>query len=134
MARSENQKLKVLHLAAIFYEYSDPEHGLTMTDIIAKLQARGISAERKSLYRDISALQEFGMDIRQTKVGTSTEYRLASRTFDISELQLIIDAIQSSRFITRQQADHLARRLQLLTSAHYRWMLEGSVQVEGRMQ
>ncbi len=134
MARSENQKLKVLHLAAILYQDSDPEHGLTMGEIIAKLQARGVSAERKSLYRDIAALQDFGMDITSSKVGTTTEYRLASRAFDIAELQLIADAIQSSRFISRQKADHLANRLQLLTSTHYRWMLEGSVQVEGRDQ
>ena len=79
MARSENQKLKVLHLAAILYQDSDPEHGLTMGEIIAKLQARGVSAERKSLYRDIAALQDFGMDITSSKVGTTTEYRLASR-------------------------------------------------------
>lgn len=132
MARSENQKLKVLHLAAILYQYSDPEHGMTMTDIIAKLQERGISAERKSLYRDLAALKDFGLDIRSAKVGTNTEYRLASRAFDITELQLIMDAIQSSRFLSREQADRLASRLQLLTSFNYRWMLEGSVQVEGR--
>ena len=88
MARSENQKLKLLHLKELFETQSDEDHILSMQDIVSYLAARGIRAERKSVYGDISCLQEFGMDIVLQK-GPGGGYFLASRPFELAELKLI---------------------------------------------
>ena len=87
MPRSENQKLKLLYLKELFETQSDEQHILSMQDIVSYLAARGIRAERKSVYGDISCLQEFGMDIVLQK-GPGGGYFLASRPFELAELKL----------------------------------------------
>ena len=65
MARSENQKLKTLYVAKYFMENSDENHSVAAADIIDYLEEEcGITADRRSIYRDIAALRDvFGMDI-----------------------------------------------------------------------
>ena len=133
MSKSENQKIKILYLARMLADETDEERGLTMAQIIEKLAAEGISAERKAIYRDIDALRDFGMEI-ETMRRPKTEYYLANREFEIGELLLMADAIQSSRFLTQTQAKRLAKRLQTLTSEHQRWQLEGSIHVKDRIK
>lgn len=133
MPKSENQKIKILALARLFEEETDATSGLSMPDIIARLAEQGINAERKAIYRDIEALRDFGMDI-QTLRKPHVEYHLASRDFSLAELMLIIDAVQSSRFITHKQADHLSLRLQKLASSKQRHQLLGKVHVLGRVK
>ena len=133
MPKSENQKIKILALARLFEEETDETSGLSMPEIIARLAELGINAERKAVYRDIEALRDFGMDI-QTLRNPHVEYHLASRDFSLSELMLIIDAVQSSRFLTHKQADHLSLRLQNLASSKQRHQLMGKVHVHGRIK
>lgn len=133
MAKSANQKLKILILARMFEEETDEHSGISMGEIIAYLAEYGIAAERKSIYRDIDALREFGMDI-QTRHNPHVEYYLATRSFSLSELMLITDAVQSSRFLTSKQSNQLANRLQTLLSKQQRWWLEGDVHVKGRIK
>lgn len=133
MPKSENQKIKILALARLFEEETDEENGLSMPEIIARLAEQGIDAERKSIYRDIEALRDFGMNI-QTIRKPHVTYHLASRDFSLSELMLVIDAVQSSRFLTHKQADHLSMRLQNLASSKQRNQLMGKVHVLGRIK
>lgn len=95
------QKLKLLYLMRMLEEETDAERGLTMAQIIGKLEALGISAERKSIYRDIEALREFGVDVR-TYQRAPVEYAVEHRAFAFAELQLLVDAVQSSRFLTQR--------------------------------
>ncbi|MBQ1234669.1 MAG: WYL domain-containing protein, partial [Oscillospiraceae bacterium] len=98
MAKSENQKSKLLHLANILLTETDEEHGLTTNELIEKLAALEIKAERKSIYSDIETLQDFGLDIIQNKAKRTT-YFVGSRDFELGELKLLVDAITASRFI-----------------------------------
>ena len=84
------QKLKLLYLMRMLEEETDAERGLTMAQIIGKLEALGISAERKSIYRDIEALREFGVDVR-TYQRAPVEYAVEHRAFAFAELQLLVD-------------------------------------------
>ena len=100
------QKLKLLYLMRMLEEETDAERGLTMAQIIGKLEALGISAERKSIYRDIEALREFGVDVR-TYQRAPVESAVEHRAFAFAELQLLVDAVQSSRFLTQRKSDAL---------------------------
>ena len=93
MARSENQKLKLLYLRQLFEQETDEQHPICMQQILSALQAKGIAAERKSVYDDIACLQQFGMDIVR-QPGPKGGYFLASRTFELPELKLLVDAVQ----------------------------------------
>ena len=99
MAKIENQKLKLVYLIEILREKTDETHPLTTQQMIEELEKRGVCAERKSIYRDIDMLEELGMDIIKKK-GRSGGYYLASRQFELAELKLLVDAVQSSKFIT----------------------------------
>ena len=104
MPKSENQKQKLLYLLKFFYEETDEDHPLTVNEIIAKLNQNGISAARRSIYDDIRTLQDFGIDIVIRKSKTCS-YFLGSRLFETSELKILIDSIQSSRFITKKKSE-----------------------------
>ena len=115
MPRSFNQKLKILFLMKIFQEKTDPEHPVPVRDIITEMEGYGISVERKTVYDDIETLRTFGMDIRSRR-GKKAGYYLAERTFRLPELKFLMDAVQSSKFITEEQSRNLIKKLESLTS------------------
>ncbi len=115
MPKSENQKQKLLYLLKFFYEETDEEHTLTVNQMIDKLEQNGISAARRSIYDDIRTLQDFGIDIVMRKSKTC-EYFLGSRLFETSELKILIDSIQSSKFITKKKSESIIKRLKQLAS------------------
>ena len=104
MAKGVNQKLKMLYLAKIFREQTDDEHGLTMPEIIERLAAYDVNADRKTLYLDFEELRRFGLDIVSDHVGHNTYYSLASREFELPELKLLVDSVQSAKFISEKKS------------------------------
>ena len=133
MAKSANQKSKLLHLAKILLERTDEDHPITVPQLIGELARFDISAERKSIYADLEALQEFGLDI-QSRKGKSPGWFIGSRDFELPELKLLMDAVQSSRFITQRKSDALIRKLEKLASTHQAGQLQRQVFVSGRVK
>ena len=134
MAKSSNQKLKLLCLMKIMLEKTDEDHGLTTAQIIESLAAYDVSAERKSVYDDIEALRCFGVDIIQTRNGRNTDYRVVSRDFEMPELKLLVDAVQSSKFITRKKSDELIKKIESFASVHEARQLHRQVFVANRIK
>lgn len=130
---NERQKLKLLHLMRLFYRHTDEQHGLTTPQLIELLAEEGIDAERKSIYRDIDTLRSFGFDIQKLPTRPTT-YALVSRSFTAAELMLLIDAVQSSRFLTERISNKLVRGVAELGSKHQVRSLAKHVHVEGRIR
>ena len=118
MARSANQKLKLLYLMRYLLRNSDENHPVTVRQMGEYLRGQGISAERKSLYDDIEALQQFGLDIIQVKDGNFYGYYVGSRDFELPELKLLVDSVQSSKFITHKKTRSLIEKIERLGSVH----------------
>ena len=114
--KGERQKLKLLYLSKILSEETDERHGLSISAIIEKLAAYGVNADRKTLYLDLQELRRFGMDITSAQPGRDCRYYLASRLFELQELQIIADAVQTSEFISSRKARKLVKKLEMLTS------------------
>ena len=133
MAKNPNQKLKLLYLMQIFTSETDEDHGLTMADIINRLEMEGIRAERKSVYDDIALLRRFGLDVISRKTNT-TEYYIGSRDFEYPELTLLVDAVQSSKFLTEKKSKALIEKLETLTSLYEAKLLHKHVYVAGRVK
>lgn len=131
MSKSYNQKLKILYIAQMLLEKSDEEHPLFTKDLIAGLAEYGIAAERKSVYKDIEALMEFGMDIVKAE-GRIGGYYIASRQFELPELKLLVDAVQASKFITEKKTRELIVKLETLTSHANAGKLQRQVVVNNR--
>ena len=131
MSRNPMQKQKLLYLRKILLEKTDENHGLTSSEILAELALYGITAERKSLYDDLQVLEKFGMDICKSKSST-VKYYVASREFELPELKLLVDAIQSSKFITEKKSISLIHKLEGLASVHDGKELQRQVFVANR--
>lgn len=131
MGKTEHQKLKILYILELLYEQTDEKHVVRMRDIIAYLNQKGISAERKSIYRDLEMLQDFGVDILREQ-----EYRggyyIGSRDFELAELKLLVDAVQSSKFITQKKSRELIHKLEKLVSVYEAKQLQRQVVVTNR--
>lgn len=133
MAKSSNQKTKLLHLAQMLLRQSDEDHPLTVAQLIEGLARADIKAERKSIYDDLEALRTFGLDV-QCRKGKSSGWFIGQRDFELPELKLLMDAVQSSRFITQKKSDALIRKLEALTSVHQAGQLQRQVYVSGRIK
>lgn len=110
MAKSELQKQKLFRILEIFMKETDEEHGLTINEIISRLEQYGISAERKSIYADFATFEELGFPIVRL-YGNPPAYTLAERIFEMPELKLLVDAIQSSKFITAEKSFEMIEKL-----------------------
>lgn len=133
MARSANQKIKILYLMQLLLEKTDETHALTAPQLIDELQALGIHAERKTIYDDIETLRLFGLDIVKRKEAPAG-YFIASRQFELPELKLLVDTVQASRFITAKKSDELIHKLERLTSHYEARQLQRQVTVTGRIK
>ena len=133
MSRGENQKLKLAYLTRIMLEKTDEDHALTLAQIIAELEARGVTAERKSLYTDFADMTDkLGVEIIKEQVGRDTFYHVGSRDFELAEVKLLIDDIQSSKFITEKKSRDLIKKLKTFVSEHQAKQLDRQVYVQGR--
>ena len=104
--------------------------GLTEEDV-ELLARQGILCERKSVYSDIDALNALGYDIRLRR-GRSGGYWMATRPFELAELKLLVDAVQSSRVISKASSDKLIHKLEGLASQYEGSQLQRQVYVDGR--
>lgn len=133
MAKSSNQKLKLLYLVRFLMQHSDEEHPVSTAQIIEELAKNNISAERKSIYDDIEALRLFGLDIIQVK-GKNGGYYIGERDFELPELKLLVDSIQSSKFITQDKTYKLIKKLESLASVYDGQLLQRQVYVTNRVK
>ena len=117
----------------ILLEKTDEEHTLTVPEMISELAKLGISAERRSIYDDIEYLKLFGIDIC-TKKSKTTDYFVASRDFELPELKLLVDSVQSSKFITRKKSLELISKIEKLTSEANAKKLQRQVFVTNRVK
>lgn len=134
MPKSPNQKLKLLYLMKILLEKTDDEHSLTLTDILSELSKYDISAERKSIYSDFESLRLYGLDIISETRNRTVSYHIGSREFELAELKLLVDLVQSSKFITEKKSRQLIKKLEGLASKYEAAELQRQVFVQGRIK
>lgn len=133
MARSANQKLKCLYLRQFLLENTDEAHPVTVSQMIDYLARHDIAAERKSIYDDIDGLRSYGLDIEYRKAQDGG-YFIANREFQLPELKLLVDAVQSSKFLSLRKSNELIAKLEKLASRHEAQTLRRQVYVTHRIK
>ena len=131
MPKQEGQKSKLLTLLRILEQKTDEEHLLNVPQLVELLEQQDILAERKSIYSDIDTLRSLGYDI-QLRRGRGGGYWMASRAFELSELKLLVDAVQASKVISARTSKKLIRKLEALCSEYEGTQLQRQVYVDGR--
>ena len=134
MARASFQKLKILYVMEYLLKNSDENHPVTTSQLIAYLNAQDIPAERKTIYSDIDALRDYGLDIIQVSEGKVHGYYIASREFELPELKLLVDSVQSSKFITHKKSLTLIKKIESLASIYDAQLLNRQVFVRNRVK
>lgn len=129
-----NQKLKILYLLKILMENTDETHDITLAEILKKLESYDVTAERKSIYRDIEQLRYFGIEIEGEQRDRTYYYRVVSRNFELAELKLLVDSVQSAKFITEKKSNELIKKIESWASKYEASMLQRQVYVAGRVK
>lgn len=132
MPKGSKQKLKIIYIMKYLLENTNETHKATMEDILKFLEKYEITAERKSIYRDIESIRELGIDVIGEKEGRNYYYYVGEREFEVAELKLLVDAIQSSRFMTEKKSAKLIKKLESLVCVHDAKQLQRQVYVSGR--
>ena len=133
MPKSDNQKLKLLYIRDYLERESDERHPVGAQALIDMLERHGITAERKSIYSDIKALQDFGIDVLNRR-GKDGGYYIGSRNFELPELKLLIDAVQSSRFLTEKKSRELIKKLCQQCNRHDESLMHRDVVIDRRVK
>ena len=101
----KNVRLRLLLVMEMLIECTDENHGLSMQDILRKLEENGIAGERKSIYEDIHALQRYGLDIEYNR--EEKTYKVINRIVNTKEVSIIIKALQKYNEIDEDTADEI---------------------------
>ncbi len=133
MPKGANQKRKLPVLARVLLERSDEEHPLSTRELLDELARWDVTAERKSIYDDMEQLRQLGLDV-QSRRGREGGWFVGQRDFELAELKLLVDAVQSSRFLTEKKSDALIRKLESLASVHQARQLQRQVYVDRRVK
>lgn len=133
MGRTDNQKLKILYIWDYLQKNSHQDKPVRANELISMLNQHGISCDRKTIYSDITALQDFGVDIIHQS-GKTGGYYIGTRNFELPELKLLIDAVQSSRYLTEKKSRELIEKLCTLCNEQDARLVRRDVYVSGRVK
>ena len=134
MPKSDNQKLKILYILDYLQKNSHENHLVRASDLISMLdREHNISCDRKTVYSDIAALQDYGIDIIALP-GKNGGYYVASRNFELPELKLLIDAVQSSRYLTEKKSRELIEKLLTQCNEQDARLMKRNILVSGRVK
>ena len=134
MAKQQNQKLRILYLMEYLNLNTDEHHPVSVREIMEYLEGQDMPVERKTVYDDLETLRRFGLDVVAIRQGNQTGYHIGQRPFQLPELKLLVDSVQSSRFITRKKSLELIDKLERLTSRHEAKRLHREVLVARRIK
>ncbi len=133
MPKSAGQKQKILTLMQILLRETDEQHPMTISDMITRLSAFGVNAERKTIYDDLETLRLFGLDIVALR-SRGCVYYVGNRDFELPELKLLVNAVESSRFITEKKSRELINKLETLASKYDGAKLQRQVFIHNRVK
>ena len=134
MPRGSNQKFKFTYLMKVMAEKTDDEHSLTMPQILEELEKYEVSAERKSIYEDFKDMSKLGIDVIKEQRGRETFYHIAGREFELAEVKLLIDAVQSAKFITQKKSKSLISKVKNFVSEHQAKQLQRQIVINDHVK
>lgn len=129
-----NTKVRPLYLAKILVERTDEDHFLTTNQLIDILKNEyDIPAHRQTVAFEVKLLQQVGLDIDVQK-SVQNRFRYVGRQFDVAELKLLIDAVESSKFISTKRSLQLSEKLSSLAGTYKAVEFKRNILVEGKVK
>lgn len=129
----QKNKSRILYILKLLYEKTDEQNPLSTVEIIEYLASLGISAHRRTIAADMELLEEFEIDVITIK-STQNKYFIGSREFELPEIKLLVDAVESSKFITPKKSEELIKKLSRLTSQNQATELNRHIFIDKRIK
>ena len=128
-----SNKSRILYILDLLKQNTDEQHTMSISDILEHLEGQEIEAHRRTVMADIQAIEESGVDVITIK-STQNRYFIGNRDFELAEVKLLIDAVESSKLITQKKSTELIRKLTTLVSKHQASELHGHIYVDQRIK
>ena len=125
--RENCQKIKLLKLIELLRQETDEEHPMTTSEICTRLEQMQISCDRRTVTKDIEALNEFGFEVMMKRRSHQNAYYVEDRAFSPPELRILIDAVEAASFITEKKTEELIGRIASLGGSHRAEILKGNM-------
>ena len=134
MLEAKSPRLRIFYILEYLKKYSHENAPVKTSELISMLESYSIQCDRKTIYADIAALQEFGEDIVSVPGRSGGYYYAAPQSFELAELKLLIDAVRSSRYLTEKKSHALVEKLCDLCNEHDAHLMRRSIVVSQRVK
>lgn len=125
------EKNRPLYILKYLLDNTDEDHPAIINDILSHLEEKGIHATRKTVATDLAELQDSGFDVICNK-SRQNKYFIGSRSLELAELKMIVDAVQAAKFISPTKSLSLIEKLSSLASPYQAEELKRKLYVEGK--
>jgi len=126
-------KERLIELLKLLYTVTDEDHQMSTAEIVTHFAEQGVPTDRSTVKADIDVLNNCGIEILATKA-TQLRYYFSDRQFELAELKLLVDAVESSKFITAKKSDILVKKLMTLAGENSAKELERHLYTAGRIK
>lgn len=127
MAKENSQKIKLLKLMELLRQETDEQHPMAATVVCQKLNDMEVACDRRTLTRDIQALNDYGYEVMTTMISHEKAYYVEDRSFSVPELKILIDAVQAASFVTDKKTAELIRKIANLGGSHSADILQSNM-------
>lgn len=127
MAKENSQKIKLLKLMELLRQETDEQHPMAATVVCQKLNDMEVACDRRTLTRDIQALNEYGYEVMTTMLSHEKAYYVEDRSFSVPELKILIDAVHAASFVTEKKTAELIRKIANLGGSHSAEILQSNM-------
>ena len=127
MAKENSQKIKLLKLMELLRQETDEQHPMAATVVCQKLNDMEVACDRRTLTRDIQALNEYGYEVMTTMLSHEKAYYVEDRSFSVPELKILIDAVHAASFVTEKKTAELIQKIANLGGSHSAEILQSNM-------
>ena len=127
MAKENSQKIKLLKLMELLRQETDEQHPMAATVVCQKLNDMEVACDRRTLTRDIQALNDYGYEVMTTMISHEKAYYVEDRSFSVPELKILIDAVQAASFVTDKKTAELIQKIANLGGSHSADILQSNM-------
>lgn len=127
MAKENSQKIKLLKLMELLRQETDEQHPMAATVVCQKLNDMEVACDRRTLTRDIQALNDYGYEVMTTMISHEKAYYVEDRSFSVPELKILIDAVQAASFVTEKKTAELIEKIANLGGSHSAEILQSNM-------
>jgi len=127
MIKDSSKKIKLLKLNEILQQESSQKKPLTTEILIQMLADANINTDRLTLRKDIVALRDYGIPVKEMRIGHQKGYYLEDSSFSVAEIKILLDAVQAASFISPELTNNFTDKLANLAGSRRKDIIDHNI-------